>query len=418
MTARRPGAAAYAAAALVLAACGGLDGARSPAPVVQGPAAAAPGIPSGEAEEREAQAAAPPPAPLRETALEPVRHAGSVSVGLLLPLTGSHAGAGGAMMYAAELALFEAGGRRAVLVPRDTAGEPLRAAEAFRELQTEGVEIVVGPLFAPSAAAVAPAARAAGIPLLALTNDVSLAGGGVWALGRHPGDEVRRILAHARGEGRTRFGLLAPRTPYGEEVREAFRGALPPAAVSGSFLYPPGDDPAAAAEAFLSAVPALNAAPGAAILVAARGRSLRALAAELAYRGVDRDRATLLGLAGWHDQKILGEPALVGGRFAAPARDASAAFAARYERFYGRLPPPSAVLAYDAVALALALSRAGGERRTALLAAPDGFLGNLGLFRLLADGSVERGLAVYRVERHGFGPVDPAPKRFGAAARR
>jgi hypothetical protein len=36
-----------------------------------------------------------------------------------------------------------------------------------------------------------------------------------------------------------------------------------------------------------------------------------------------------------------------------------------------------------------------------------------GLFRFRADGTIERGLAVYTVRGGGFRVLDPAPQRFG-----
>ena len=41
-----------------------------------------------------------------------------------------------------------------------------------------------------------------------------------------------------------------------------------------------------------------------------------------------------------------------------------------------------------------------------------GFTGVDGIFRFLADGKVERGLAIIEVERDGTKVIDPAPERF------
>jgi branched-chain amino acid transport system substrate-binding protein len=71
-------------------------------------------------------------------------------------------------------------------------------------------------------------------------------------------------------------------------------------------------------------------------------------------------------------------------------------------------------LAYDAVAVAAALSRDPGRAglSRAALERSDGFVGADGLFRFRGDGSVERALAVLEVRPGGAAVIEAAPKRF------
>ena len=84
-----------------------------------------------------------------------------IRIGLLLPLSGNHGASqlGQAMLNAAMLALFEFGGERLLLMPRDTGGSPDGAAEAAADLVGEGAEIILGPLFNTSVQATAAIAR-------------------------------------------------------------------------------------------------------------------------------------------------------------------------------------------------------------------------------------------------------------------
>lgn len=54
----------------------------------------------------------------------------------------------------------------------------------------------------------------------------------------------------------------------------------------------------------------------------------------------------------------------------------------------------------------------GRDFSAASLTNPSGFAGLNGIFRLLPDGIVERGLAVLEVHRTGVTVVDPAPQTF------
>src|SRR3546814_469805 len=87
-----------------------------------------------------------------------------VKVGLLLPLSGSRADVGQALLNAAQLALFDLGGERFTLVVRDTKGTPEGAAAAAEAALAEQAVLLLGPLFATSAEAVKPIVDAAAVP--------------------------------------------------------------------------------------------------------------------------------------------------------------------------------------------------------------------------------------------------------------
>ena len=54
--------------------------------------------------------------------------------------------------------------------------------------------------------------------------------------------------------------------------------------------------------------------------------------------------------------------------------------------------------------------------RAAQLTRPTGFSGVDGLFRLLSDGTCERGLAILEVREGGPQVIDPAPSSFATAS--
>lgn len=374
-----------------------------PAPVVAPPPAVAPPV----------ELAVPEP---------PVVRSGPARAALLLPLSGPHAATGEALSNAAQLALFDGAATHMALLPRDTGGTPEGAVAALRDALAQGVDIVLGPLLADSARAVAPVARAAGAPVVAFTNDRRVAGGGVYTLGLDPGQQVERAVGHARSLGHARFGALAPGNAYGAAAVEALRSAaaLHSASVGDVAYFPPRA--AASAVASIEALAAARTSRSAgfdALLVAASGNALAALAPLLPYYGLDPEVVLYLGTAQWKDPEILGEPSLVDAVFAAPDDRAWLAFAARYRAAFGAPPPRIAALGYDAAALAAALAgRTDGGPRfpAAALMSRDGFSGAEGLFRFRPDGSAERGLAVWRIARTGFEIVVPAPTGFAVPA--
>jgi hypothetical protein len=124
-----------------------------------------------------------------------------VRVGLLLPLSGPAEALGRDMLDAAQMALFDVGDNKVVLLPRDTAGTPTGARRAAEQVIEEGAEVILGPLFAPAVAAVSPLAAQADIRVLAFSNDASVATDGTFLLGFRPEEQVRRVVDYALANG-------------------------------------------------------------------------------------------------------------------------------------------------------------------------------------------------------------------------
>jgi outer membrane PBP1 activator LpoA protein len=357
---------------------------------------------------------------------------GPVKIGLLLPLSGPNAELGKAMLDAAQLALFEKGGDRPTLVPRDTKGTAGGAADAARVAIGDGVGIILGPLLAAEVEAVKPIAAAGHINVIAFSTVTRLAGGNTFLMGFLPQEEVVREVGFARDHGLARFAALAPNSPYGHLAVDALRGA---AAATGASLtdaefYDPGGGDAAAAIGHLlpwgapaaggggaegTAAPQPRAAPPFdALLLPEGGERLRRIAQEVRLAGLDPKAVRLLGSGLWDEPGIGSERALDGGWFAASPPAARQDFERRYRATYGREPPRLASLGYDAAALAGTLAQRPEEQpfsRQAILD-QEGFAGVDGRFRFTPDGLVQRALAVLEIEPAGNVVVSPPPESF------
>ena len=110
-------------------------------------------------------------------------------------------------------------------------------------------------------------------------------------------------------------------------------------------------------------------------------------------------------------------PGVQGGWFALPDPQRTAQFNSRFQAANGNAPHPIAGLAYDGIAAIGALAKS--NQREALgrnaLTQPAGFQGVNGVFRLRADGSNERGLAVATIRNKQVVILSPAPQSFGGA---
>jgi branched-chain amino acid transport system substrate-binding protein len=347
---------------------------------------------------------------------------GKINVALLLPLSapGRVGILGRDMLDASQLALQELADDGIALTPRDTKGTPDGAAAAARRAVSEGAALIIGPLTAAEIEAVRPVAQPAGINVLAFSNVSQVAGHGVFLLGVLPQDEVLRIVRYAHSTGIDHFALLAPANAYGQLAGDAMKTEVATlgATLDATGFYDPSSADLRQVERRLATAPGFSAL----LLPDPDAARLKNAASLLPGFGIDPTKVRLLGTGGsgegWEADNLGTEATLNGGWFAAPPAEARAAFEQHFLAAYGRKPQRLATLAYDAVGVATVLERTpGGGFSAAALTNPSGFAGADGIFRLLPDGTAQRGLAVFQVERSGISVVSPAPETFEQTAQ-
>jgi len=369
-----------------------------------------------------------------------------IKVALLLPLSakGNTAQVAKALKQAGELALFDFDNPAVTLIAKDTKGTIEGARLAAQAAVQEGVELIVGPIFAKSVEAAAPVARQAGVPIIAFSSTRKVAGNGVYLLSFVAGHDVNRIVSYAISQGKRSFAGLIPKTAYGDIVESAFTSSvsknggqlvavqrypaeanamLEPARKIAELVNGPksgdGAKPGAQAQAVSTESPAGGAHQSQidTIFIPAGPETLPTIAALMPYFEINTKAIKLLGTGRWDYAGVGREKPLTGAWFPGPDPKGWRAFTQRYVKTYGKTPPRLASLAYDAVSLAVSLSSnpQGSRYTTAQLTRGSGFAGVDGLFRLMPDGTSERGLAILEVQRFGTRVIDPAPSSFGRA---
>jgi ABC-type branched-subunit amino acid transport system substrate-binding protein len=427
-------------------------------------ACASPSVPTPEPETQPPPAAEPEPAPeatydeltqpLEDFAESLPQEPPRTRVALLLPLSGARAEVGQSILNAAQLALFDLAGERFTLVIRDTQGTPEGAAAAAQDVLAEGAELILGPLFSTSAAAVKPIVEQANLPMITFSNNNEIAGPQSFVMGITPRTQVDRVVDYAVAQGLQRFAVLAPENAYGNVVVRALQEAVFRNGVEMSrvVFYDPGttdisaevqvladfaqrrsaadaqrrdlqnrgDEAALRALQRLQGVETVGTLAFDALLLPASGQQLLSVAPLLAYYDVDQPQVRFLGTSLWEDPNLLSEPTLEGGWFPAPPPALWNTFRKRYQDSFGDIPPRVASLGYDAVALAAVLDQRRDDQASFLTYTPEtisqglGFAGIDGIFRFLPNGQVQRGLAVLEIQRAGFVERDPAPTTFPA----
>ncbi|HVQ08404.1 MAG TPA: penicillin-binding protein activator [Allosphingosinicella sp.] len=329
-------------------------------------------------------------------------------VAVLVPLTGRDAALGRSILNAANLALLDMGGERIRITAYDTAAGG--AVAAANEAIAEGNGLILGPLLAEDVRLVAPIARENDVPVIAFSNDVSVAGNGVYVMGFNPGQAIERVIGYARSRGANSFGALVPTNVYGERAARAMTRAVEGAGgrLTGIQTF---DASAAGARAAATRLNAQGVAD--AVLLADVPRAILP-AVPVVRQSSPQPR--LLATERWATETNIGaNVGLRGAWFAAPSDTLYNQFRTRYRARYTSAPYRLASLGYDSVLLAVRVASdwpVGRNFPVRALREAEGFSGVDGAFRFGRDGVADRALEVREVTATGTNVVSPAPTGF------
>jgi ABC-type branched-subunit amino acid transport system substrate-binding protein len=379
---------AAAAAALLVAACSTVVP-KGPPPPVTGPAQTRPsdtgpirgGIPTDNDRDR---------------------------VALLVPLTGPNAGVGKSLANATQMALLDTGGAKVRITTYDT---NTGAAQAANRALADGNKLILGPLLAEDVRAIEPIAQRAHVPVITFSNDVSVAGDGVYLLGYVPSQAIDRVVSYAQGRGITTFAGLVPNGLYGQRASTAFLRSVEDAGgqVVSLQTYDRSSASVSAAVKRLAAK-----APYGAVLIADSGATA-AMVAPTVKKAVGAD-TRLLGTELWNSESsIASKTSLNGAWFASVPDTLYRQYAVKYRSRFGAAPYRLSSLGYDAVLLTVRIARdwrPGSDFPQSALRDPGGFSGIDGAFRFGKDGVAQRALEVQEIRDGRTVTISAAPGGF------
>lgn len=337
---------------------------------------------------------------------------GAVKIGLVIPLTGPSgpSSVGASLRDAAKLAYADSGANDVTILVKDDHSTPAGAAAATQTAINEGAEIILGPVFATDVREAGRVARSAGRPVIAFSTDASAGGHGVYLLSFLTEGYVERGIDFAAQRGKKSIAALVPENEYGTLAMAQFQQSAANHGVRVPMIerYKPGA-PGEAIKRLAAARDQFDA-----IFIPEQADAMANVSKELVANGLDSKKVQIIGTGLWNDARALNLPALQGAWFTAPENAGFNAFAQRYKAKYGSDPARIATLAYDAVSLSIALSRAQGSQRYAdgVLTNPSGFNGADGVFRFKSDGSSERGLSVLEINSGAAKIISPAARSF------
>ncbi|MBF0137777.1 MAG: penicillin-binding protein activator [Magnetococcales bacterium] len=365
--------------------------------------------------------------------LQPLSTESPFRVGLLLPLSGRHAVLGEHLLHSAQQALADFPDVALELLVEDTAGVVEQALAGFERLATQGVRIVIGPVFLAPAKAVAEAARLKGIPLMPLNPHKDILQIGNTSQHKSTGEPVRNspypdvllnaflpeqqaeaIARYAMAEkGLRRFAILAPQTSYGEMTSQAFTQEV--LRQGGEVVrvanFPDDSKDFTQSIKMLSQMETRGNFEG--MFIPARADQVRLIAPQAANSNIGVSRVTYLGTAMWNNSDLLlseGTDYLQGSFFCDTDPLLRQQFETRYQQIWGNRPPALAQLVYDSIAIlaqAQRDQRLGGPNWRQILVRQEGFYSSSGRVRFLKNGLSQREYHFFQVTPQGIQSLTP-----------
>ena len=320
---------------------------------------------------------------------------------------------------AARMAISDLGGTQIDLRVYGTAGQPAQAAAMASKAVAEGAQIILGPVFAQEANAAGLAVAASGVNVLAFSNNTDIAGNNVFVLGPTFDNTAARLAAFSVRQGKANIMIVHDKNTAGELGRAAIQRGVSIAGgtvvATGSYEFSQNGVVSAAP---VIAANARSAGAQAIFMTADTAGALPLISQLLADNGMGPSVTQFIGLTRWDiPAATLALPGVQGGWFAMPDPALYAQYQARYQASLSEPPHPISGLAYDGVAAIGALLRNAGPGpiRAASLTQGAGFVGVNGIFRLRADGTNERGLAIAQIQNGQAVVIEAAPRSFGGA---
>ncbi len=320
----------------------------------------------------------------------------------------------------ARLAMSELDGVTIDLRVYNTGGDAGTASSQAQEAVADGAKVILGPVYAQSAAAAGVAAASRDVNVLAFSNNPEVAGGNVFILGNTFDNTARRVVRYAAAQGKGDIMILHGDNSAETAARNAIQQAIavtPGATQAGAMAFELSQNGIVQAMPQISETVKSSGA-NAVFFTSGTDGALPFVTSLLPENGVRNSEVQFAGIQRWDiPSSALTLPGVQGGWFALPDPSLTSRFQSRYEAAYGSAPHPIAGLAYDGIAAIGALVKAGQSDALsgAALTQSQGFVGVNGVFRLRGDGTNERGLAVAQIQNQQVVVIDPAPKSFGGA---
>jgi ABC-type branched-subunit amino acid transport system substrate-binding protein len=143
---------------------------------------------------------------------------GILKVGLIVPLSGKHQEIGKSVLNSIRLALSKINNNQIEIFPRDNYSNPEKTLFAARQLENEGIRIVIGPIFHQNLINLG---EVQNLTFLSLSNKTTTIPRNVITIGINANSQINTIVNFIKKENLNKTIVLVPRSDFEDELRNA-----------------------------------------------------------------------------------------------------------------------------------------------------------------------------------------------------
>ncbi|MFV9927408.1 MAG: penicillin-binding protein activator [Candidatus Midichloria sp.] len=354
-----------------------------------------------------------------------IRRGRELNIAVLLPLSGQYAGMGQSMLDAVQLASAELGSGKINMIAIDAGSTPESAANALSNIGNN-IDAIIGPVLKGQMEIVNRHSRAKDIANIAFINDRDFVNlGNLLMLGMPIEQQMSRVISYAAQKGAKNIFTIIPNNSLGESIEALLLDYKNSNEIKDFITVKYNETRSVINTNFTQAVQELknkmSALPNyfedAIILLPQSGNFLRKVSQNFEMlRDPNLKKIKVICGSQFHDSGPYSITWSNNPWFADVGLAARADFAARFRATNKYDPHHMASLAYDAVALILAVIEHDNNNllvfnpKTLLNKA--GFEGINGVFRFTKDGSGERLLSIFKIDSNQVIEIDPALTSF------
>ena len=143
---------------------------------------------------------------------------GILKIGLIVPLSGKHQEIGKSVLNSIRLALSKINDDQIEIYPKDNYSNPEKTLFAAKQLEKEGIEIVIGPIFHQNLIYLE---EVQNLTFLSLSNKTKIIPRNVITIGVNANSQINAIVNFIKKENLNKTIVLVPKSNFEDELRNA-----------------------------------------------------------------------------------------------------------------------------------------------------------------------------------------------------
>ena len=141
-----------------------------------------------------------------------------LKVGLIVPLSGKHQEIGKSVLNSIRLALSKINDAQIEIFPKDNYSSPEKTLFAARQLEKEGIQIVIGPIFHQNLIYLE---EVKNLTFLSLSNKTKIIPRNVITIGVNINSQINAIINFIKKENLNKTIVLVPKSNFENELKNA-----------------------------------------------------------------------------------------------------------------------------------------------------------------------------------------------------